>query len=176
MATLEEILQSRDRRSARQSEILLRLAGDVRRGERHASLIVATIAIPGSDKQSPAARIAADAMENALRHTFSESLLSFCREEYASGSEIWLTVSLPPLAAKEKCTGIEDTHPLGRLFDIDVIVDGPLPLSRTATGKEPRKCLLCDRPARLCMRAGTHSYDHLINHIDRITKAYADSL
>ncbi len=56
-------------------------------------------------------------------------------------------------------------------MDIDVITrDGPM--GRDSIGMEPRKCLLCDKPARWCMRARTHTVEELLNRIGQMVEAY----
>ncbi|MEY8292793.1 citrate lyase holo-[acyl-carrier protein] synthase [Carnobacteriaceae bacterium 52-44] len=52
---------------------------------------------------------------------------------------------------------IEENHPLGRLFDLDVLmldqnneVQGK---SRTKLGLPVRRCFLCERPAKDCGRS-----------------------
>ena len=80
------------------------------------------------------------------------------------------TVESPPLSVKRAAVALEDSHPLGRLFDLDVIgPDGPL--SRTEIGAPERRCLLCDRPARLCMRGHRHSYQELLAAIDTLLES-----
>ena len=79
--------------------------------------------------------------------------------------------SMPALEAKRLCCSIEDGHPLGRLMDIDVIVEGK-PLSREDIGLAARHCLLCEKPARECMRAHNHSPEEIQDTIDRMVQDY----
>ena len=71
-----------------------------------------------------------------------------------TGYEAYLITPLPLLDAKRIAVQIEDTHPLGRLFDIDIIDKDGVPVSRDRVGSRPRRCLVCDREARYCMRRG----------------------
>ncbi len=70
---------------------------------------------------------------------------------------------------------IEDSHPLGRLFDIDVIDQQGAPVPRTAVGGEPRRCLVCNREARYCMRMRWHSQDDIWEAINQRIDAYVKS-
>ena len=83
--------------------------------------------------------------------------------------------ALPSVEAKRLAVCLEETHPLGRLFDIDVIRPDGEPMPREAVGSGPRKCLLCDRDARFCMRNHTHSYQELLSKIDELLGFYAKS-
>ncbi len=63
---------------------------------------------------------------------------------------------------------IEDTHPFGRLFDIDVIdIDG-LPISRDTFDLPRRRCFVCEQEAKLCARNRSHSLDELLNKMTEI--------
>ena len=63
----------------------------------------------------------------------------------------------------------EEIRDLGTGFEAFFIVAADrLPISRTAVGLPERRCLLCDRPARECMRARTHSPEALQAALDAI--------
>lgn len=81
-------------------------------------------------------------------------------------------MDLPAREVKRACCEIEDSHPHGRLMDIDVLSGGDRLsiLSRTEVGLPERRCLLCERPARECIRAGRHTTDELLARISEILK------
>ena len=210
--TLEEILNSREARVARQRELL-----DANPG---LSLISLTVQPPGPVKRNDASLVIARAGVEAVRKAFKVGYEEL--RDLDTGFEGFFLVNMDPLETKRLTCRIEDTHPLGRLMDIDVIVlnsipdssaesatpgslrfapypgkcspgvaltapchpeptpchpersEGsvPLPLGREELGLEPRKCLLCDRPARECMRARTHSVDELLEKIQTLVKSY----
>lgn len=58
---------------------------------------------------------------------------------------------------KRAMVELEESLPLGRLMDIDVIDRDGKPLSRTKLGFGQRKCIVCDRPAKACARSQAHS-------------------
>ena len=89
-----------------------------------------------------------------------------------TGYEAYLVTTLSNEEAKRLACGIEDTHPLGRLFDLDVIDADGIPLSRTAIGQSPRKCLVCGNDAAYCMRARTHSRAELSAKINEMIEDY----
>ena len=70
-----------------------------------------------------------------------------------TGDEWIAAVDADAAAIKELTMEIENRHPFGRLFDIDVIgVDG-VKLSRPRY----RKCLICGKQAQECARMRAHS-------------------
>ena len=63
---------------------------------------------------------------------------------------------------KEHLTKLEETHPVGRLFDIDVLRSDVTKVSRESLGYMGRTCLLCDKPAFLCGRSRRHTAQELV--------------
>lgn len=165
--TLDDMLRARDARALRQAGILEAHPGD--------SLLVLTIVAPGAVKRSRALRVAAEAACRAISDAFDGSMTSDLRLDLPTGFEAFFSVSLTKEEAKHRAVTIEDTHPLGRLFDIDVMGADLRPLSRSEVGGSPRRCLLCDNDARVCMRTGAHSYSELTAYVDRLTSRYDDS-
>ena len=137
MITLEQLLLSREDRARHQQDLLGKNPGR--------SLVCLTVQLPGSRKRSPASLTIGKAGVQALRQAFPGPDPEV--RDLPSGYEAYLPVSLPAPQAKLLCCNIEDSHPLGRLMDIDVITpEGPL--DRTSVGLEPRRCLLCSNTAR----------------------------
>ena len=89
------------------------------------------------------------------------------------GYEAYLITPMPLLEAKRVAVEIEDTHPLGRLFDIDVIDKQGIPVSRDRVGGQPRRCLVCDHEARYCMRMRWHTQEEIWARIKQMTDDYA---
>ena len=163
MITLEQLLDSRDRRVQHQKQLLLAYPG--------CSLICLTVQLPGPVKRSPESLIIGEAGLAELLNRFGSVLRHVHVRDLETGYEAYLLVPMAAVELKKRCCQIEDTHPLGRLMDIDVF-DGVEPLSRTDIGLEPRRCLLCDNEARYCMRAHTHSKEELLAKINELVLAY----
>ena len=89
-----------------------------------------------------------------------------------TGYEAYLITPLPLLEAKRIAVQIEDTHPLGRLFDIDIIDKDGVPVSRDRVGSSPRRCLVCDREARYCMRMRWHTQEEIWERINAMVDEY----
>ena len=134
------------------------------------TLLCLTVVMPGSVKRNRQSLIVANAALDALTAQFGSSGLQ--TRDLPTGFEAYLLTSLSPLEAKRAVCRIEQEHPLGRLFDIDVIGQDGVPLQRADIGLEPRRCLLCDQPARWCMRGHTHSTEEILARIDEMVNAY----
>lgn len=165
--TLQDMLAARDRRCERQRLHF--------QSTPEATLVVATVVAPGEHKLCRASQVVAQAMASALREEFGPCITGFERHDYVSGPELWLTLSCTPVEAKRTAVRIEDTHRLGRLFDIDVIQPDLRPMSRADLSLPPRRCLLCDREARLCMRMHQHTADEIRQFIEKLIHDYADA-
>jgi holo-ACP synthase CitX len=73
---------------------------------------------------------------------------------------------------KIKTINIEESHPLGRLLDIDVYDRSLNQISRKDLGINPRKCYLCDETAAVCVRSKRHKTEDIINYIEERYKQY----
>ena len=159
--TLEQLLKARDDRYARQ----LALTKDW----PDRTLVCLTVVLPGPVKRDARSLKVAEAAVAAIWEVFDPVY----KEVYdlETGYEGYFIVEGTLLDVKKACCEIENVHPYGRLMDLDVIErvgDCVAPVSRDRIGEEPRRCLLCDRPARECMRAHTHPFGEIIQTIDKI--------
>jgi holo-ACP synthase/triphosphoribosyl-dephospho-CoA synthase len=74
-----------------------------------------------------------------------------------------------PLADIKALTeAFEESHPLGRIIDVDLADRERQPVS---SGKLKR-CLLCEKPAIVCMREATHNYEELRENLIRGIRGY----
>jgi len=162
--TLEQLLRSRDERQAMEK----RLAD----GHKGLTLIVLTVVVPGSVKRNGNSLVIARAGVEALREAFAGRIHLEIERDLMTGYEAFFMVDVPSGEAKNMACDIEDAHPLGRLFDIDVFDKEVHPISRTRVGRQSRPCLICGRAARLCMRERTHSYEELNDKISQLIQDY----
>ena len=196
--TLDELLASRDARHAMQQKLMAEhsgktlvcltvvMPGSVKRNLQ--SLTVAHAAVEAMRKvfgvKSEERRVKntdelmrsdelipeTELLTNELK-TNDEGCLIEC--DLNTGYEAYLITPLPLLEAKRVAVEIEDTHPLGRLFDIDVIDAQGIPVSRDRVGGQPRRCLVCDHEARYCMRMRWHTQEEIWARIKQMTDDYA---
>lgn len=164
MITLEQLLASRDARAAHQQALLSAWPGH--------TLICLTVQFPGPIKRSASSLVVGGAGIAALLDAFGSVVRHAQIRDLETGYEAYLLVPLPASLVKKTSCGIEDTHPLGRLMDIDVLESGRL-LDRASMGLPPRGCLLCEQPARYCMRAHTHTLEALLCKIEQMVTDFA---
>lgn len=79
-----------------------------------------------------------------------------------TGWEAFFALNLHPEDMKSYLLEQEEQHPLGRLFDFDILRADGSQLSRQELGFLERTCLLCGNPAFLCGRSRTHSAQELL--------------
>ncbi|MBR1469710.1 MAG: citrate lyase holo-[Prevotella sp.] len=162
--SLNRLLASRDQRWHRQQELLKEHPDE--------TLLCLTVVMPGSVKRNRISIVVARAATETLRATFGESLTWMEERDLETGFEAYALTTLPMLEAKREACRIEEEHPLGRLFDLDVIDPTGVPVARAAIGAAPRRCLICGQEARYCMRNHTHSQEQLHARITEIVDDY----
>ncbi len=162
--TLDQLLASREERASFQKELLKSHPGK--------TLVCLTVIMPGKVKRNLQSLVVAQAAVTALVCAFAESMLKIRLRDLPTGYEAYLITTLSNEEAKKETCRIEDTHPLGRLFDLDVIDADGVPVSRESIGQSPRTCLVCDSEARWCMRNRTHTLEELTAKIDEMIEAY----
>ena len=111
-----------------------------------------------------------------LQNRFDGKITDIKINDLPTGYELYMVTSLSRNDAKALACDIEDTHPLGRLFDIDVFDANGIPIKRESVGYAPRKCLLCDNESRYCMRNRSHTPQQLMKKINSMIEAYVQQL
>ena len=153
--TLEEVL---DRREERVHQI-----NQLKNDYLNHGILSLKLNIPGPRKNN-----------NMIQFIFNSALKSLpdfkviyshLSPQLKTGPEALFVYEISPVELKEALINIEENHPLGRLFDMDV-----LDINRKALGYSPRKCLICDEPAVDCGRSRKHSVDELLEKIDSLVK------
>lgn len=67
---------------------------------------------------------------------------------------------------KNKAVEFEETHPLGRLVDIDIFDLDGRSISRSDLKLPLRKCFLCSKDVFVCMREEKHTKQEIIDYIN----------
>lgn len=164
-AALPDMLCARERRAARQREMLAG-AGV---GE---SLLSITLSIPGPHKTSDVLERVFDALVSEVdRALEGVPVRDRLRTGGVSGPELLMLVELDARELKRRMVDIEQAHPLGRLADLDVLGrtgDTFGSVSRTELGCPPRSCLICDGEAKACARSRAHTVSEMQEKIAEI--------
>lgn len=134
-----------------------------------------TVVMPGSVKRNHQSLVVAHAAVEQMIGSYELGVRNderLIERDLETGYEAYLITPLPLLEAKRIAVQIEDTHPLGRLFDIDIIDKDGVPVSRDRVGSRPRRCLVCDREARYCMRMRWHTQEEIWERINAMVDEY----
>ena len=134
-----------------------------------------TLVNPGEVKDTPQSRFVFGqglvAMQEALSSA-GHGVLSYEGGYFVTGPEMLMAVDADALALKHTLMAIEDQHPLGRLWDVDVIDLGGTSVSRKHFGLPARRCLVCDQPAHHCARSRQHALHDLQRSVQDRIDAY----
>lgn len=147
--SLHDILNAREARARRQQTLLR---------EHRMPLLCFTMNIAGPIKTSPLIERGFRAGLEMLDSRLTQEKVLFKEIQILpTGCEAIYAVSMPAPELKTVCAAIEENHPLGRLFDMDVIdTDGAKLERRTQRG-----CLVCGAPGRGCAASRAHSVEQL---------------
>lgn len=128
-------------------------------------LLSFTLNIPGPVKVFPYTKWAYEVGSSIISKGVSllnGDVLEQFEAKNETGWEGFFALNLPPEEIKTYLLEQEEHHPLGRLFDFDVLRTDGSKLSRQELGFPERTCLLCGNPAFLCGRSRTHSAQELL--------------
>lgn len=151
--SLQEILDAREKRAQRQQALL---------SQFQKPLVCFTMNIPGPEKLNRDVAIGFFVGNQLLQQGLTGRRIlhkEIFREH--TDCEAFFVADLPAKELKQLAIEIEDTDPIGRLFDMDVIDTDGSHLTRESMGLPRRKCLLCDRDAVLCAGRRAHSVAQL---------------
>jgi holo-ACP synthase len=166
--TLEEVLLNREQRVLRQRKAIATFGRP---------LVSITLVNPGPVKDTAAMRqLMGHALHALDRLMKQREWPLFDRDVLfdATGPEALLVIDADARALKQATVRIEEEHPLGRLWDLDVLAPLQGAISRKDLGLPPRRCLLCAEEAHACARSRAHSLPELQNAIEEILHAYRE--
>lgn len=164
--TLAEMLDARENRVHQQKSILSRY---------DMTLISFTLNIPGPAKVFPISEKAFEEGKKLILNHLRRHNINIAFEEDNSGKtgyETFFSVDCSPYYIKKLMIDIENSCPMGRIFDIDVLNSKGEKVSRQDAGADGRRCLICGEPAHACSRSKKHSTEELILKTAEIISDY----
>lgn len=135
----------------------------------HCPVISFCMNIPGPVKTNEQIRAAFESGKIALLPRLEQSsaeIKNFLEIHEKTGDELLLSIDCPAEKIKDIITEIEETHPIGRLFDMDVIDTDGQKLSRPSY----RKCIICGCQAQECARTRKHTVEEMQAKIEEMLK------
>lgn len=148
---LIEILEMREKRVHRQAAVL---------ASGHGTLISFTLNISGSVKIFTFAQRTFREGIRVIKKELDKEEIKIESEEWQeeiTGYEAFILVREDSERVKKIMLNIEESHPLGRIFDIDVMGRDGCKIERKMVGYPERQCLLCTEQAHVCARSRRHS-------------------
>ena len=165
LVTLPEILEARERRVQRQTELLSRY---------QTALICFTMNIAGPVKLDASIergfRMGCRELDRQLRRANISVLHRELLTE-DTGCEAYYAADASAETLKLLTVELEEGTPLGRLFDMDVLTPDGIKLERTGE----RGCLICGKPGRACVRSRAHSVEELQAKTQQILRDALDA-
>ena len=159
-----EILNAREERFKKQREIIK---------EYRYPIVTLMVNTPGLEKNNSKVEHIFTQGVARLLQIFKEERLTVVHQTWdakkVTGPEGLFVIQAPAKIIKQFCLILEESHPLGRLWDIDVIDINCKPISRELLGYKPRKCYVCGNSAKNCARNQSHSFDETISKFYKIS-------
>lgn len=167
--SLEEILDSKENRVLEQRKII---------DTYNLPIISFTLNIPGTIKTFPLAYKAFTEGKKLISNHLKRNHISIEYEKeniHKAGYEAFYAVDYNPYSLKEIMIEIENSYPLGRIFDIDVLKTTGDKIYRKDVNISNRMCFLCNESAHVCSRSKKHNTEELITKIIEIIYEYFNS-
>ncbi len=160
MVTVEQILKSREERALLQSTLISDFGYPV---------VSFTMNIAGETKNSPLIRRAFYEGISALCDALGKNNIMCENTKTApTGCEFVAAVKMDAHKIKKTCVNIEESHPIGRLFDMDVIDTDGTHMER----QTPRGCIVCGKEGRSCAARRVHTAKTVYNVSRKLMKDY----
>ncbi|MDO5714684.1 MAG: citrate lyase holo-[acyl-carrier protein] synthase [Tissierellia bacterium] len=122
--------------------------------------------IPGRDKQIVEGNFLAVYFLYLLRKNGEEVYFRYGAE----GLLFFLLTDIEPRVLKKEMIELENQHPLGRFIDLDVYREREY--KREEYCYPPRKCYICNTPAKYCTRSQNHGEKELVEIIKKAVKQF----
>ena len=167
-SSLEEVLAFREERAMRGKDLVARYGFP---------LLSLGLNMPGEYKRFPLAERSFREETEAVRKSLEAEEITILREKAFQGPGGYGAFFIAAAAAdtlKDLARRIEDNHPLGRLFDIDVLKTDGGKISRRDSGLGPRPCLICGGDAFACGRSRAHGAGELRGAAIRLMLAFQE--
>lgn len=162
--TLQQMLVAREARVALQKNLL---------NTYKTPLICFTMNVAGPIKTSPLIERAFREGVEALQSNLPPKSIRHRQIDISvTGCQAMLCVSMDPQKLKKLCVSVEDSCPLGRLFDMDVLDTDGTKLSR----EHLRGCIVCGVSGRECAAGRLHTVLQLQAATQRIISEYFFSI
>ena len=160
--SLEALLAAKESRAARQADWLTHYQQPI---------ISLTLVTPGAVKNSLRYRNTMGvALQMCDQMLWQNGWQVLDRQVFwlPTGPEAMWCVAHQAPEIKAHCAALEQSHPLGRLWDLDVICPQAGHVGRLSLGSHMRRCLICDEPAHACSRSRKHPLEQVVGCVEKM--------
>ncbi|KAA5938026.1 citrate lyase holo-[acyl-carrier protein] synthase [Pantoea sp. Bo_2] len=164
--SLEALLMAKENRAARQADWLTHYKHPV---------ISLTLVTPGDRKDNIRYRNTMGVALQACDQLLWQNHWSVLDRQVLwlpTGAEALWCVDHVATEIKARCIELEQTHPLGRLWDFDVICPKHGHVGRQSLDLSTRRCLVCNEPAHACARSRRHPVEEVVSRMERLINGW----
>ena len=158
-----KILEARELRYHEKQALLSRF---------HCPVLSVILNIPGEKKTCPLYGKAVEYMSEHIEHLLGDDICFSQIYGSADGTYGLFAVRMEGIKLKRKMVELEESHSVGRFFDLDVMSDNGEVFSRTLLGYPLRTCYICGRPAKECSALRRHPLPELCALVDKKLESY----
>ncbi|WP_432823252.1 citrate lyase holo-[acyl-carrier protein] synthase [Trichloromonas sp.] len=135
--------------------------------------LLLSLGIPGDNKRPPGAQRLFQWAHRSLLAAYP-GLTEAGTGEDLLGPYAILAGPVDPGELKRGCIELESSFPVSRLLDVDVYTATGTAVDRELLQLEQRRCLLCDAPAKECIRLGRHPHFQLVNKANELLQPFSN--
>lgn len=135
------------------------------------TLISFMLNIPGEIKSSVKTRKFQKKYIEEIERILKENDIDILYREFRqldTGDEYFAVANDDAKVIKKLMIDLEESKREARLLDIDVFDKNMEQISRDNLNYSPRKCLICDKSAKYCMRMNSHKIEDLIIETEKL--------
>ena len=134
-------------------------------------VLTAKINYPGDNKNSNRIEKIFEILKKLTKEGFQKEIIEIKELHGYDGPSILCSLEGKAEKLKKKAVEIEEDEEIGRIFDLDIYVEG-VPVSRRDIRLNPRKCIICGGNTYNCRINKLHSKEEVKGEIDRLIDAY----
>jgi len=132
------------------------------------TIVCARVNYPGLYKINDKSIKIIEVIKEVLKNTFNSFIVYDLYEVTYEGPLLIMVIAKDSKAVKKDAINIEESHPIGRLVDIDVYDEDGIGISRDVLGFSKRKCFICKNDAHACVRSRAHNEKDIKEYIHNI--------